>query len=165
LIKALFSEVPGLDVRVSKNPGHTKILNFYQVGKRLMLVDVPGYGFKQPQYFMDSVEHYIKTRKRLARTFFILDGHAGPQDWDKVALDMLEEFGAPYTMIMTKIDRSSASKRVRNLMKIQGVIHDFTSNSCFRQVFLVSSVTQEGLGLLQAYIAHITGHLDVGERS
>ncbi|MBN3291496.1 GTPB8 protein, partial [Polypterus senegalus] len=96
LIKALFSLVPDIEVRVSKTPGHTKKMNFFMVKKAFTLVDMPGYGFKAPKDFEDMVEPYLKTRKNLRRTFLLIDGSVGVQKADRIALDMCEEFGIPY---------------------------------------------------------------------
>lgn len=44
--------------------GHTKKINFYKVGKYFTLVDMPGYGYRAPEDFVDMVETYLKERKK-----------------------------------------------------------------------------------------------------
>ena len=44
--------------------GHTKLLLFFQVGIGFSLVDMPGYGFNQPQNFIISAEGFLKERKK-----------------------------------------------------------------------------------------------------
>ncbi|KAG9471441.1 hypothetical protein GDO78_014736 [Eleutherodactylus coqui] len=96
LIKALFALCPGVEVRVSKNPGHTKKLNFFKVGKAFTLVDMPGYGYRAPEDFVEMVEEYIQERHNLKRTFLLVDGTIGIQKADLIAVEMCEEFGIPY---------------------------------------------------------------------
>ncbi|CAI5773005.1 GTP-binding protein 8 [Podarcis lilfordi] len=98
LIKALFSLSPDVEVRVSKNPGHTKKLNFFKVGDLFTLVDMPGYGYRSPKDFAEMVEPYLNHRANLKRTFLLVDGLVGIQETDKVAIEMLEEFGIPYVV-------------------------------------------------------------------
>lgn len=44
--------------------GHTKKMNFFKVGKHFTLVDMPGYGYRAPEDFVDMVETYLKERKK-----------------------------------------------------------------------------------------------------
>ncbi|XP_022237897.1 GTP-binding protein 8-like [Limulus polyphemus] len=160
LLKAIFAQVPHVKVRVSHTPGHTKTVNFYQVGRSMCLVDMPGYGYKQPEHFVQSVEGYIHNRPNLKRTFLMIDGKAGFRQWDAVAVEMLEEYRVPYGLIMTKIDKASHSMQLRNLVALQEIRNKNMSNCCFPQPFLVSSTTGEGIGYLQAFLAHITGSMN-----
>ncbi|XP_041266973.1 GTP-binding protein 8 isoform X3 [Onychostruthus taczanowskii] len=96
LIRALFSLAPEVEVRVSKTPGHTKKMNFFKVGKYFTLVDMPGYGYRAPQDFVEMVEAYLQERRNLKRTFLLVDGVVGLQKTDHIAVEMLEEFGIPY---------------------------------------------------------------------
>ncbi|GFY59054.1 GTP-binding protein 8 [Trichonephila inaurata madagascariensis] len=159
LLRALFVRVPGLVLKTSKKPGQEQTVNFLQVKNSLCLVDMPGYGFRQPESFLKAVEGYLKTRQNLKRTFLLVDGKVGFQKWDEVALDMLEEFKIPYGLVMTKIDKAIPSQRLRNMLYLQQIRDKYTSASCFPQPFMISSVTGEGIAYLQAYIAHITGNL------
>ncbi|XP_042190088.1 GTP-binding protein 8 isoform X2 [Callorhinchus milii] len=158
LIKALFSLVPGLEVRVSKNPGHTKKINFFKAGKTFTLVDLPGYGYKAPTDFVEMVEDYLKTRHNLKRTFLLLDGSIGIQKADQIAIDMCEEFGIPYVLVVTKIDRPQRGNLLKNILDIQQIIEKQTKG-CFPQPFLVSSLNYSGIHLLRCFIAHVTGNL------
>ncbi|XP_069801761.1 GTP-binding protein 8 isoform X2 [Dendropsophus ebraccatus] len=158
LIKALFALVPGIEVRVSKTPGHTKKMNFFKVGKAFTLVDMPGYGFKAPEDFGEMVESYIQERRNLKRTFLLVDGSIGIQKADLIAVEMCEELGIPYAMVMTKIDRSRLAVLVTQFMQIQDFIRSQTLG-CFPQPFLVSSLNFSGIHLLRCFIAHVTGNL------
>lgn len=158
LIKSLFALVPGIEVRVSKTPGHTKKMNFFKVGKAFTVVDMPGYGYKAPEDFAEMVEGYIQERRNLKRTFLLVDGSIGVQKADLIAVEMCEELGIPYAMVMTKIDRSRPAVLVTQLMQIQDFIKSQTLG-CFPQPFLVSALHFSGIHLLRCFIAHVTGNL------
>ncbi|XP_067848829.1 GTP-binding protein 8 [Heptranchias perlo] len=162
LIKSLFSLVPGIEVRVSKNPGHTKKMNFFKVGKAFTIVDMPGYGYRAPSDFVEMVEIYLQTRQNLKRTFLLLDGSIGIQEADQIAIEMCEEFGIPYVLVLTKIDRPQQGNLLKNILGVQEVIEKQTLG-CFPQLFLVSSLNYSGIHLLRCFIAHVTGNLQINE--
>ncbi|XP_031436433.1 GTP-binding protein 8 [Clupea harengus] len=160
LIRALFSLAPDVEVRVSKTPGHTKKMNFFQVGGAFTLVDMPGYGHKAPRDFVDMVEPYLQARKNLVRTFLLVDGFVGPQKADLIAVEMCEEFGLPYVMVVTKIDKVRPGVLLPHLLQLQSLIKTQTKY-CFAQPFLVSSIHFSGVHLLRSFIAHVTGNLQL----
>ncbi|XP_027583386.2 GTP-binding protein 8 [Pipra filicauda] len=164
LIRALFSLSPEVEVRVSKTPGHTKKMNFFKVGKYFTLVDMPGYGYRAPQDFVEMVEAYLQERRNLKRTFLLVDGVVGLQKTDHIAVEMLEEFGIPYVMVLTKIDRASRGLLLKNVLGIQEFVKENTQG-CFPQLFLVSSVEFSGVHLLRCFVAHVTGNLAAVETS
>ncbi|XP_068602794.1 GTP-binding protein 8 [Brachionichthys hirsutus] len=160
LIRCLFSLSPEVEVRVSKTPGHTKKMNFFKVGRTFAVVDMPGYGHRAPEDFVDIVEPYLETRKNLARTFLLVDGSVGLQKADLVAVEMCEEFRRPYVMVVTKIDKCGAGKLLRNLMSLQEEVLTQTSG-CFPQPLLLSSLHFSGIYLLRCFIAHVTGSIQL----
>ncbi|XP_011788181.1 PREDICTED: GTP-binding protein 8 isoform X1 [Colobus angolensis palliatus] len=159
LIKALFSLAPEVEVRVSKKPGHTKKMNFFKVGKHFTVVDMPGYGYRAPEDFVDMVETYLKERRNLKRTFLLVDSVVGIQKTDTIAIEMCEEFALPYVIVLTKIDKSSKGHLLKQVLQIQKFVNTKTQG-CFPQLFPVSAVTFSGIHLLRCFIASVTGNLD-----
>ncbi|XP_019303925.1 GTP-binding protein 8 isoform X2 [Panthera pardus] len=138
--------------------GHTKKMNFFKVGKYFTLVDMPGYGYRAPEDFVDMVETYLKERRNLMRTFLLVDSVVGIQKTDSIAIEMCEEFALPYVMVLTKIDKSSKGHLLKQVLQIQKFV-DRETQGCFPQLFPVSSVTYSGIHLLRCFIANITGNL------
>ncbi|XP_048659262.1 GTP-binding protein 8 isoform X3 [Marmota marmota marmota] len=136
LIKALFSLAPEVEVRVSKKPGHTKKMNFFKVGKYFTVVDMPGYGYRAPEDFVDMVEAYLKERRNLKRTFLLVDSAVGITKTDNIAIEMCEEFALPYVMVLTKIDKSSKGHLLKQVLQIQKFVNTQTQG-CFPQLFPV----------------------------
>ncbi|XP_001366885.1 GTP-binding protein 8 isoform X1 [Monodelphis domestica] len=163
LIKALFSLVPEVEVRVSKKPGHTKKMNFFKVGKYFTLVDMPGYGFKAPKDFVEMVEAYLKERTNLTRTFLLVDSVVGIQKADRIAIEMCEEYALPYVMVLTKIDKASKGHIAKQVLQIQEFV-DTQTQGCFPQLFPVSSVTYSGIHLLRCFMTYVTGNCKINGR-
>nr|XP_055237594.1 GTP-binding protein 8 isoform X2 [Gorilla gorilla gorilla] len=139
--------------------GHTKKMNFFKVGKHFTVVDMPGYGFRAPEDFVDMVETYLKERRNLKRTFLLVDSVVGIQKTDNIAIEMCEEFALPYVIVLTKIDKSSKGHLLKQVLQIQKFVN-MKTQGCFPQLFPVSAVTFSGIHLLRCFIASVTGNLD-----
>uniref|UniRef100_UPI00398F13CF GTP-binding protein 8 isoform X2 n=1 Tax=Pristiophorus japonicus TaxID=55135 RepID=UPI00398F13CF len=144
--------------------GHTKKMNFFKVGKAFTVVDMPGYGYRAPSDFVEMVEIYLQARQNLKRTFLLLDGSIGIQVADQIAIEMCEEFGIPYVLVLTKIDRPQQGNLLKIILGVQEVIEKQTLR-CFPQLFLVSSLNYSGIHLLRCFIAHVTGNLQINEHN
>ncbi|KAK1343890.1 hypothetical protein QTO34_014446 [Cnephaeus nilssonii] len=138
--------------------GSHKENEFFQSWKIFYMVDMPGYGYRAPEDFVEMVETYLKERKNLLRTFLLVDSVAGIQKEDNIAIEMCEEFALPYVMVLTKIDKSSTGLLLKQVLEIQKFV-DTKTQGCFPQLFPVSAVTYSGIHLLRCFIATITGNL------
>ncbi len=108
--------------RVSSQPGKTITINFYDVDKKLYLVDLPGYGFAKRapgdkekwsrltnDFFTDSDKNVLKLVIQL------IDIKVGPTADDDTMLEWLNESGIPYIVAATKIDKLNSGDSKRNL--------------------------------------------------
>ena len=112
--------------RVSSAPGKTITINFYEVDKKIFLVDLPGYGFaKRPKE--DQVKWQMLTDgfftknphiDRLAAVAQLVDSRIGLTDDDRAMVDYLRAAGIPYFVIATKVDKLNATERKNNLAAI-----------------------------------------------
>ncbi|XP_054716337.1 GTP-binding protein 8-like [Uloborus diversus] len=125
---------------------------------------MPGYGYNEPKWFESLVTEYLYKRKNLLRLFLLIDGEVGLQESDQQAMQNLENLKVPYALVMTKIDKATNSKRLRNLLHLQSVQAKISSLCCFPQAFMLSSHTKEGLQYFMAFIAHISGNLNIEEQ-
>lgn len=112
--------------RVSSAPGKTITINFYDVDKKLYLVDLPGYGFakRSPEdkkrwsaltdgYFTDN-----KNIDRLTLVLQLIDSRVGPTKDDEMMLEFLRAAELPFVVVATKIDKLNATERKKNLEAI-----------------------------------------------
>jgi GTP-binding protein len=96
--------------RISQTPGRTQQINMFDLGGRLLLVDLPGYGFaKAPKPQVDAwqklVRTYLRGRSSLARACVLVDARHGPKEADRQFMAMLGEVAVAYQVILTKADQ------------------------------------------------------------
>jgi GTP-binding protein len=96
--------------RVSNTPGRTQQINFFELGARLMLVDLPGHGYAQVSKskvkgWTRLVDSYIRGRPNLRRVLLLADAKVGTREADDRLMDLMDESGLSYQIVMTKADR------------------------------------------------------------
>ncbi len=101
--------------RTSRTPGRTQQLNFFDLGGRLMLVDLPGYGFAQAPKaaviaWTQLIDGYLRGRTVLQRTLLLIDARVGLKDSDRQAMTVLDGSAVPYQVVLTKIDKLKAAE-------------------------------------------------------
>jgi len=101
--------------RASNTPGRTQQINFFDLDSRLMLVDLPGYGYAQApkgdvEKWTRLVNDYLRGRTVLRRTCVLIDSRHGLKDVDRDVMTMLDKAAVPYQVIFTKIDKIKASE-------------------------------------------------------
>lgn len=108
LINALASR-KGL-ARASGEPGRTRELNFFRVGDRLRLVDLPGYGYaaapkSEIARWTALMRDYLRGRPGLARVLVLIDARHGLKPNDTEVLDALDRAAVSYQIVLTKADK------------------------------------------------------------
>lgn len=113
--------------RVSSAPGKTVTINFYEVDKKLYLVDMPGYGFarrspEEKRKWSELTDGYFTSNPnidRLALVVQLIDSRIGPTADDEMMLDYLRQAGLSYVIVATKVDKLNATERKANLAALQ----------------------------------------------
>jgi GTP-binding protein len=111
---------------VSKSPGRTQVVNFYRVGKDMVLVDLPGYGFaKVPaavrRNWDSLVTGYLFGRESLALVLLLVDARREPMESDREVRDLLERAGIAYVVVATKTDKLSRGRLRGEIGKLERV--------------------------------------------
>ena len=112
--------------RVSSAPGKTITINFYDVDKKLYLVDLPGYGFakrtlEDKAKWSALTDGYFTQNKNIDRLALILqlvDSRIGPTKDDEMMLDYMRQCELPYVVVATKTDKLNATEKKKNLAAI-----------------------------------------------
>jgi len=96
--------------RVSHTPGRTRALVFFDLGGRLMLVDLPGYGFAAaPKHeiarWSRTIALYLKGRAALQRVLVLIDARHGIKPPDRPLMQLLDEAAVAYQIVLTKADK------------------------------------------------------------
>ncbi|KAK6913984.1 GTP binding domain [Dillenia turbinata] len=96
-------------VRTSDKPGLTQTINFFKLGSKPSLVDLPGYGFAYAKEevknaWEELVTEYVSTRVGLRRVCLLIDTKWGmkPRDYELIAL--MERSQTKYQIVLTKTD-------------------------------------------------------------
>jgi GTP-binding protein len=96
--------------RVSHRPGRTQQLNFFDLEHRLMLVDLPGYGFaevskREIERWTSLIKRYLKSRASLQRALLLIDARHGVKEPDRPMMALLDEAAISYQAVLTKVDK------------------------------------------------------------
>ncbi|KAF9175380.1 hypothetical protein BGX20_006078 [Mortierella sp. AD010] len=138
-------------VKTSSKPGHTRMMNFFKIGDKLSLVDMPGYGWKSRDEWGDMIISYLQGRKNLKRIYILVDPSHGLKESDTQIMKLLDGSGLSYQVVLTKMDRLSKTKYSAAKSEIEAqLVKD--AICCFPMVLGVSSRTKDGLGELRAAI-------------
>src|ERR687889_1954790 len=95
--------------RTSHTPGRTQQLNFFNIGERFHLVDMPGYGYaavekEKVQAWTRLIHDYLRGRQTLARVYVLIDARHGIKPIDEGVLDTLDKEAVSYQVVLTKAD-------------------------------------------------------------
>lgn len=144
--------------RASSEPGRTRELNFFRVGDRLRLVDLPGYGYaKAPKTevmrWTSLMRDYLRGRPGLARVILLIDARHGLKPGDEEVMEALDRAALVYQLILTKSDKLKPSElALREAETMEAVRRRPAAHPV-----LVSTSAETGLGLerLRAEIASL----------
>jgi len=105
--------------RVSQAPGKTITINFYDVDRKLFMVDLPGYGyakrtFTDKQKWSALTDGYFTNNKNidlLRLVIQLIDSRVGPTADDRDMLNFLKQAGLPHIVAATKIDKLNSTEK------------------------------------------------------
>ena len=106
--------------RVSRTPGRTREINFFEVNRRFVLVDLPGYGYariskERRAEWRPLIEGYLRRSSNLRGVVQLIDVRRDPSDDDLQMLDFLSELGTPTIVAITKVDKLSPTAKAERI--------------------------------------------------
>jgi GTP-binding protein len=131
--------------RVSKTPGRTQLINFFDLENQRRLVDLPGYGFaKVPdrvkQQWRGLIEAYFESRRSLAGLFMTVDIRRGLSVSDEALVEWAAGLDCPVAILLTKADKLSRGAGTSKALETQRAVGDDT------EVIRFSAVDATGVG-------------------
>jgi GTP-binding protein len=113
--------------RTSRTPGRTRQVNFFAVGERLRLVDLPGYGFAVgPEAdriaWGPLIEDYLATRAVLRGVLVLVDVRRPLEGDDRELLAYLAHVGLPTALVVTKLDKLARAAGQRALASFEASV-------------------------------------------
>ena len=112
--------------RVSSAPGKTITINFYDVDKKLFLVDLPGYGYAKrrasdKEVWSSLTDRFFTANKNIDRLELVvqlIDSRARITSDDAMMLNFIAQSGIPYVIVVTKTDKLNKTERAESLAEI-----------------------------------------------
>ena len=142
--------------RVSQTPGATRQINFFNLADRLMLVDLPGYGFAkrsrtEAEAWQEMIFSYLRRRARLRRVMLLIDARRGVMDSDEQVMTLLDRTAVSYALVLTKDDELKSGERAQTLeaTRIAAAKH----TAALPEIQLTSALTGEGIPALRTHLA------------
>lgn len=142
--------------RISRTPGRTQQLNFFNLGGRLILADLPGYGYakvskRRVEQWTRLADAYLRGRDRLRRVLLLIDARHGIKDSDRRVMSMLDRAAVSYQAILTKCDKLSGS----GLAAVMAAVGDELARHAAAHPEVLATSARSGIGIpaLQAALA------------
>ena len=142
--------------RVSNTPGRTQQINFFDLGSHLMLVDLPGHGYakvskSKVKGWTRLTESYIRGRPNLMRVLLLVDANVGTKDADDTLMDLMDESGLSYQIVMTKADRLKPAELQAMRAKLGAKLA--RRPACHPEIPVTSAVDGAGIPELRQVLA------------
>ncbi len=134
--------------RVSASPGKTITVNFYDIDKKMFLVDLPGYGyakrsFEDKKKWSALTDGYFTANPNidlLCGVVQLVDSRIGLTDDDVTMINWLIDSEIPFIIAATKVDKLNATNRKKNIAQLREDLH-FEDDDVIVEF---SSLTKEG---------------------
>ncbi|MGR9012261.1 MAG: ribosome biogenesis GTP-binding protein YihA/YsxC [Gammaproteobacteria bacterium] len=115
--------------RISKTPGRTQMLNFFEINERQRFVDLPGYGYaKVPlavkKKWHELMETYLTSRKSLCAIILVMDVRHPLTEFDWQMIEWCEHTGLPLHILLTKADKLNYGAAKNTLLQVQKELKD-----------------------------------------
>lgn len=141
--------------RTSGTPGRTREINFFDVGGRIRIVDLPGHGYASaPKAVVKAwtglIHDYLRGRVNLARVFLLIDARHGIKAADEPVMDTLDQAAVSWQAVLTKTDKLKPAELETRLSGMHAVLAK--RPAAFPDILTTSSTTGAGIDALRATI-------------
>jgi GTP-binding protein len=131
--------------RSSKTPGCTRALNFFVIGEKLALVDLPGYGYAEmskpvAQTLSALLYGYLRTAQNLIGALLVVDARRGPQAEEMELATLIRERNLDLILALNKCDKLARHEHAAALERYAPLAAD---------TILCSALCGEGIGELR----------------
>jgi GTP-binding protein len=136
--------------KVSKQPGRTQLLNFFDIDETNCLVDLPGYGYAKvaesvKNAWVKSIETYFAKRESLKGVVIVTDIRHAPNTYDKMLIEWCTHFQIPVVLHLNKADKLSQKDAQKVKNKCTKFLKSINENSDQWGLSVGSVHTKKGL--------------------
>jgi len=144
--------------RASSQPGRTKQLNFFNLGHRLVLVDMPGYGYAQAarevkEDWQGLMFEFLRGRPTLRRVLLLLDARIEVKESDRAVMGLLDRAAVTYQLVITKCDEVKPAALAAKIADIAALARKHPAAHV--EQIATSSETGMGIEALRATVAEL----------
>ncbi len=144
--------------RTSNTPGRTQELIFFGGADRLVLVDLPGYGYaaaakSKVAAWTRLIHDYLHGRAVLCRVYVLIDARHGLKTVDEFVLDTLGEAAVSYEIVLTKCDQVSEAELEKRSESVKAGVQK--RPAAFPELIATAAHTGSGIPQLRAAIARL----------
>ena len=142
---------------VSKTPGRTQHINFFELANGAFMVDLPGYGYAQvPEairtHWVRLLGDYLQHRAQLIGLVMIMDIRHPLKALDVQMLDFFALTGRPVHILLSKADKLSKNDQIKSLSTVKQALKPFTERQQV-SVQLFSSLKKQGMAEVETVVA------------
>lgn len=135
----------------SSKPGHTRLLNYYNVDNKFYLVDAPGYGYAKGGINLDALfgemmSDYFANAKNLKLVLLLIDSRRQLNENDLEILNYMKEYTINYYVVVTKTDKINQSEKAKLLKHLKEM------EISEEMIYLTSSLDNKSLQKLKSGI-------------
>ena len=135
---------------VSKTPGRTQHINFFELENGNFMVDLPGYGYAQvPEairtHWVKLLGDYLQQRRQLIGLILIMDSRHPLKALDIQMLDFFHITSRPVHILLSKADKLSKNDQIKTLAAVKKSLKPYTDRQKI-SVQLFSSLKKQGMG-------------------
>ena len=111
---------------VSGKPGHTRLLNYYNIDDKIYLVDAPGYGYAKGGFDLDKLfgemmEDYLSKATRLKLVLILLDSRRELGENDVEIINYIRERDINHLLVFTKLDKINQKEKSQLLKHLSEI--------------------------------------------
>lgn len=142
---------------VSKTPGRTQHINFFELANGRFMVDLPGYGYAQVpeavrQHWVTLLGNYLQTRSQLIGLILIMDIRHPLKELDKRMLDFFAITKQPVHILLSKADKLSKNEQIKTLAMVKKLLQPYVARQHVT-VQLFSSLKKQGIDEVNDIVA------------
>jgi len=142
--------------RASNTPGRTQEINYFALGEKAYLVDLPGYGFARAPVAVVAkwqalLKNYLAGRPTLRRAFALIDSRHGVKEVDHEIMKLLDRSAVPFQVVLTKTDKIGSQALSAVIAQVEEELQKHPA--AYPELVVTSSEKGHGIATLRAIIA------------
>ncbi len=133
---------------VGAAPGKTRLINFFDINQKWVLVDVPGYGYAKMSKSEKArigllMDAYFSDRQQIKGMLVLIDIRREISEDDVMMIELAKSQGIPFMVVLTKSDKVSQSEIAKKKKEFEGI-----------EIGVFSALKKTGIQPIQVKIAH-----------